>query len=371
EEELKHFETLVLNLQKKKFESVIKEGKQLINEFPDTAFLYLCIAIAYLESERIDEGLAFLQKAEKRFPDNFEILFQLGKAYEYDSEITKAIKYYFKSFEATPLENKKARANCYNEIGALLAESGKEEEAEKIWKEGLVIDPANKMIKNNLKLTDINEDDENDENFADEVFSDFSYYQECLFFDAKGRTGFKSKKEEENFRGHIDEAFIKEIVPRFQELENMTEDERVDFYEDVEIDLSKPIDENELPEFGDEIKSHMRNVFPYLPDDGLLIISLVIPALEYSGISEEKLNNFIAQTEYPDGKETHILKWAYELGTNVIEFTKIENEEQKELSFIKIMGLLSQELSESDSLIVLDYIFDRLGSDEEDEDDFL
>ncbi|MEZ4691249.1 MAG: hypothetical protein R3A12_14250 [Ignavibacteria bacterium] len=59
EEELKHFETLVLNLQKKKFESVIKEGKQLINEFPDTAFLYLCIAIAYLESERIDEGIAF------------------------------------------------------------------------------------------------------------------------------------------------------------------------------------------------------------------------------------------------------------------------------------------------------------------------
>ncbi|MEZ4691251.1 MAG: hypothetical protein R3A12_14260 [Ignavibacteria bacterium] len=47
----------------------------------------------------------------------------------------------------------------------------------------------------------------------------------------------------------------------------------------------------------------MRNVFPYLPDDGLLIISLVIPALEYSGISEEKLNNFIAQTEYPDGKK--------------------------------------------------------------------
>ncbi|MEZ4691250.1 MAG: hypothetical protein R3A12_14255 [Ignavibacteria bacterium] len=45
-------------------------------------------------------------------------------------------------------------------------------------------------------------------------FSDFHIIR-VFVFDAKGRT-FKSKKEEENFRGHIDEAFIKEIVPRFQ-----------------------------------------------------------------------------------------------------------------------------------------------------------
>ncbi|MEZ4823837.1 MAG: hypothetical protein R2942_16105 [Ignavibacteria bacterium] len=44
--------------------------------------------------------LLFYKKLKNWFPDNFEILFQLGKAYEYDSEITKAIKYYFKSFEA-------------------------------------------------------------------------------------------------------------------------------------------------------------------------------------------------------------------------------------------------------------------------------
>jgi hypothetical protein len=96
-----------------------------------------------------------------------------------------------------------------------------------------------------------------------------------------------------------------------------------------------------------------------------MLLMLVLPALEYSGISEEKLNNFITQFETPDGRETQILKWAYELGDKVMEFLKMDDSEEKEIAYIEIMKLLSQELNEGDSIIVLDYIFERI-SDEED-----
>lgn len=368
EEVLKHLGTLVNYLKSGNFDSVIKEGKKFIAEFPDTIFLYICIAVAYIESERFEDAITFLKEAEKKFPDNFEILFQLAKAYEKDHDLVKAIQYYYKSFDATPAENKKARSDCYNDIGAILFSLGKEEEAAKVWKEGLVIDPANTLLKDNLNQS-ISDEAFEAENFADVVYSDFAYYQECQYLDAKGRINFESEKESENFRVHIDEAFLKEVVPRFEEIETMSEDEMIEFYQDIEIDFTKPVNDSELPEFGDKIKSHLQNVFPYLPDDGLLVITLVLPALEYSGISEKKLNNFIAQTETPDARETQILKWAYELGTNVIEFTKIENPEQKEISYLKIIGILNQELVENDSLIVLDYIFDRISGEDEDEDE--
>ena len=94
------------------------------------------------------------------------------------------------------------------------------------------------------------------------------------------------------------------------------------------------------------------------------MMMLVLPALEYSGISENKINNFIEQSETPDAKETSILKWAYELGTKVYGFCDMDESEEKELAFIEIMKLLSEELDENDSFIVMESIMERL----EDED---
>ena len=82
EKELKRFEILVSYLNDRNFDSVITEGKKFILEFPDTVFLYVCVSVAYIESERIEEAIAFLKDAEKKFPDNYDILFQLAKAYE-------------------------------------------------------------------------------------------------------------------------------------------------------------------------------------------------------------------------------------------------------------------------------------------------
>jgi hypothetical protein len=145
----------------------------------------------------------------------------------------------------------------------------------------------------------------------------------------------------------------------------MNEDQRSELYQGIEIDFNATIDENELPKFPDEIADHFQNTFPFLPENGVMLLMLVLPALEYSGISEEKLNNFITQFETPDGRETQILKWAYELGDKVMEFLKMDDSEEKEIAYIEIMKLLSQELNEGDSIIVLDYMFERI-SDEED-----
>ena len=386
EKELKRFEILVSYLNDRNFDSVITEGKKFILEFPDTVFLYVCVSVAYIESERIEEAIAFLKDAEKKFPDNYDILFQLAKAYEKNLELKKAIKYYYKSFDATPEENKKMRADCYNDIGAVLFQSGKEEEAIKVWEEGLVIDPANTLLKNNLLISEIDEDDdfedfdeigedddydENDENddydndFADELFFEFSNYQKIQYFNKNEKAKFDSKKEEKKFSAYVDVSFLKNIVPKFLELEKMNEDQRLEFYQGIEIDFNAPIDENEFPKFPDEIADHFQNTFPFLPENGVMMLMLVLPALEYSGISEEKLNNFITQFETPDGRETQILKWAYELGDKVMEFIKMDDSEEKEIAYIEIMKLLSQELNEGDSTIVLDYIFERM-SDEDD-----
>lgn len=246
----------------------------------------------------------------------------MGKFYEEDSDFFKAIKYFYKSFDATPVENRRAKAECYNDIGAILSSLGKEDDAAKLWKEALVYDPANTNAIYNLKQVENDGSNENKMEFLNEEFSEFSFYQ----------------------------------IPRMTEIEKMTEDEKIEFYEDTEVNFEEPVQQFELPELGSEVSEHLLNVFPFLPEDGIIMIMLVLPALEYSGITEDKLNNFISQTETPDGRETLILKWAYEIGTKAYEFSKITGKKKRETAFKEIIGLLNQEFNENDSLTVLDSI---------------
>ena len=68
-----------------------------------------------------------------------QILFQLAKLYEDKLDYKNAIKYLYKSFDVTPPEKRRGRADCYNDIGAILFRQGKEEEALKLWKQALVL----------------------------------------------------------------------------------------------------------------------------------------------------------------------------------------------------------------------------------------
>lgn len=94
--EQKYIDTMVKLLDQGKFESAIEQGKNYIKEFPEQVFFYIGISLGYSESGDTDKGISFLEQAEKKFPDSYELLFQLGKMYEDKFNFTKAIKYLFK-----------------------------------------------------------------------------------------------------------------------------------------------------------------------------------------------------------------------------------------------------------------------------------
>ena len=359
----KQLNKLIKLLFQKKYGSAIKEGMRSIQEFPHEPFFYIGVAIANSELGNIEIAFDILKKAEKKFPDNYELLFQLGKMYEEQYEFTKAIQYFFKSFDATPEESRGARADCYNDIGAILSRLGKGDEAEKLWKEALKIDPANVNVKYNLKQKDTPNIEEEEE--EEEMYSDFLFYQMNKYFRQKGKLKFSSEKEQENFDEHISDAYLSLVLPRILEIQQWTDDERASFLENIEIDFSKPAEEITIPKLGKEISEHLLNVYPFLPEDGVIMIMIALPALEYAGISEETLENFLKQTETPNGEQTRLLKWAYNVGKNLFLSANMKKSKKKKQLFDEIINNLNQELDENDSLTVMDSIISRIENPED------
>ena len=181
--------------------------------------------------------------------------------YEDKLDYKNAIKYLYKSFDVTPPEKRRGRADCYNDIGAILFRQGKEEEALKLWKQALVIDPANSNVKVNLKISEGDENIEDATELINNEFSDFVFYQMDKYFEDKNKEKFSSKKEEKFFRDKVEEVFFKVIVPQMVEIEKMTEDEKIDLYTGTFVNFDEPVGKIEIPKLGNEISEQDVELF--------------------------------------------------------------------------------------------------------------
>ena len=114
--ELIHLYQISRLLEKKKYDAVIIEGRKALADYPNDEHFYMVVAIACTEEGDFKAALDILEKAESRFPDDYQILFQLGKVYYGLWNLDASEHYYQESYDATPEDYTEARSDCLNEL---------------------------------------------------------------------------------------------------------------------------------------------------------------------------------------------------------------------------------------------------------------
>ncbi|MBK9334966.1 MAG: tetratricopeptide repeat protein [Ignavibacteria bacterium] len=340
---------------KENFKKVIKEGVIYLKEFPEEPNIYTMLAIAYSETGRIEKAFELLKEAEKKFPEDYEVLFQMGKLYEDILDFDRAIEYFYKSFNITPAEYRGAKADCLNDIAALKYRQGKEDEAIAIWKNALLIDPAHSKAKNNLNHFNDTESGDIDIEFFLNEFHKFEDIHKEKYFEMKGKRKFDTMKEEKHFLKMIAAVWIADIMPLSEEMKNMDSDKLISMYREMDIDYSGPIPVPD-PIIDEDNEKILKERFPFLPESGFMTVLAAGPALDYAGLSQEKLTGF-AQGKIPmEAKDIEKLKWAYSVGEVLLELGNAESKKKQTELFDKFIKRLNNLLSPEDTRLVLDKI---------------
>lgn len=343
-------------LMKGEFKKVISNANKYIMEYPEQVFFYTILSIAYSQLGETQKALDILKNAEKNFSDNYELLFQMGKIYEDLADYESAVKYYYRSLEATPESYKEARADCLNDIGALKYNLGSEEEAIELWNKALKIDPAHEKAKYNLRQMQNETDEENSIYSLQEEYNEFEFIQKYKYLDEKDKRKFTSKKEQEVFTKHVEAVWFKKIFLKIDKLEQMSEEERTEWYEDIEIDFTKPVPMIAIPQIEKKLSKELNKIFSFLPENGMVVSMAASPALDYVGLTEKKIKSFVTKQDVPDEREKHLLKWAYDIGSIIIELAQTINKKKKNELFDKLVETVRTKLDENDTEIVLDKI---------------
>ncbi|MBK9334967.1 MAG: tetratricopeptide repeat protein [Ignavibacteria bacterium] len=346
---------------KDNFKKVIKECVIYLKEYPDEPDFYSILALSYSKTGQIEKAFKLLKKAEKKFPDDYEVLFQMGKLYEDVLEYDKAIEYLNKSFNVTPAEYRDAKADCLNDIGVMKHEQGKQDEAIGLWKNALSIDPAHFKARNNLDhFSDIEAGVDNIEFFMDE-FHEFEDVQTEKYFQIKGKKKFDTKEEKKHFFKMLEAVWMADIIPLAEEMKKMDPDKLSSMYRDMEIDYSGPLPVK-TPLLDKKKEMILNKKFPFLPENGFMAVLAAGPALDYAGLNHEKLIGFVKGDIPLDAEDIEKLKWAYSIGEVLLELSKTESKKKQFELIDKFAERLQNLLSVEDSRIVLNKIL-TLASD--------
>ena len=341
-------------LKKGDFKKVITDAGKFIKEHPDQPFFHTIISVAYLYTGDVKSALDILRAAEKKFPDDYQILFHLAKVYEEIPDFGKAVSYFTRSFDATPEEYRDARSDCLNDIGVIQYRLGFKEEAANSWKKALATDPANYKAKDNLNM--IRGKEVNDStDFLMNEFMEFKSIQMEKYFEKTGKEKFSTKKEEKHFNKMTEAFWINEVMANPDRLENSDEEELSRWYEGIEIDFSEPVPGTEVFVRGGEKEKLINDKFPFLPENGIKTSLLAGPAMDYTGLNIEKIQSFI-KGEKPTQKEIEKLKWSYSLGEILLKLGNTESVKKQDELLNKFIETLQFQLSEADTRIVLDKI---------------
>jgi len=136
---------------KRKFKKVISEFEKLTKDDKENyPLIQVALAIAHSEIGEKEISLDILLSAEKKFEDHFEIEFQIAKIYEDMKNFEQSMNYLEKSYLSTPEENKSARSDCLNDLGAIYYNQGNKSRGLEFWKKAVEINPANKVAKGNI-----------------------------------------------------------------------------------------------------------------------------------------------------------------------------------------------------------------------------
>jgi len=97
----------VQNSDSAKLEETLEEGMKI---FPDSSYFLLNLISLYLNTNRDDQAIQYLNTAIEHDPNNADLYTAMGSVYEQKKEIDKAESYFLKALDKAP-ENQQALSN--------------------------------------------------------------------------------------------------------------------------------------------------------------------------------------------------------------------------------------------------------------------
>lgn len=332
-----------------KYTKIIKKSEEYLRKYPDEIAFYIIISLSYSAKKKFSDALKILKRAEEKFISHFDMFYQIATVYSELDNTEEAEKYYRKSIDATPPEFELSKADCWNDIGAMKSDQGLVEEAKEYFNRALEVDPDHENALDNLYGFD-NGNFEDDEIFGNPVsdtydkdFELFQYIQQRIYLKGNNRNKFKSKAEEDRINMHILNSWTNNIAGEISLAKTLTEDQKSEWYNSIEIDFSGEPEKIEMPVIKDPMNKEFIEIFSFLPPNGLSLLMLALPFLRAVGISEF---DFVSIRDEKDitaeNKEKFI--WAYEIGDKIFRLSDSKSEKEFGKKFSEIIRVASGKL---------------------------
>ncbi|HEX6294556.1 MAG TPA: tetratricopeptide repeat protein [Nitrososphaeraceae archaeon] len=131
------------------------EAKRVLSEIlkvcnNDSEIMVLMVEILIIEN-KLTQAKKWLDNILGLYPKNPDALYNLGVFYTNKKQWNKAIKTYEKSIDLYDTDSKIEIADAYQNLGCVLWESRRREEALDAWKTSLQYNPKQQQAKKNLK----------------------------------------------------------------------------------------------------------------------------------------------------------------------------------------------------------------------------
>ncbi len=333
------------------YKKVIEEGKKAISKYPNNSLFYISVSIGYSQIGNTKEAFRVLKQAEKKFPSDYEVLFQLAKVYEDKSEFNNAEICYKKSYKYTPKDKTQSRSDCLNDLGVLYWNQHRKFEALEQWKLAVAENPKDKKAKRNLKdFTNEYGEPAAVSPLMDDVFH-FQKIQTEKYFKSHKKNNFSTKEEADKIIGIISTVWNQQIAPDKDKIDRLPAKDKSQWFENVKIDFSKTkpmkmqdmnqgdlnfaddefpeniiLDEREIVNTLNEIN----DAVDYLPPYSILLLPFLSPLLVKAGLKQKRVEEILEKNN-PREEELEILQWAVEIGDIMIEIVETKKLKEKEI----------------------------------------
>lgn len=369
DEEINLIKAIQKQLAKRKYSEVIKASLNAKNKFPKNYFFYEMASIAYLELDQPKNAIKLLMESEKYIPNNGDIKFHLAKAYEQMKDYSKAEECYRSALDSADYNDPEFRSDTLNDLGALLINMGRNDEALECWKSALMENPKNVNAQNNIRIfTNRSKKPAEPYNLFDDLHN-FQSIQTAKYLKDKNSIAFVNKEELEFCINKIMNAWNTFIAPNKQKLDSLSAEQKSEWFRSVEIlfdnDQVAPKNEkkksikktnpikaqNKTNDLQDASWDVINKKFSFLPEEGLLMVMYGSAALLAAGMPGDRFLEILDTGDY-DEEEEELMYWAFEIAVIVMQSLIAKNQKEK-FTFLKEAKDIAEEFIEIEEV---DYV---------------
>lgn len=359
-----------------KYQKVIKETASARRMYPDNSSFFIVGSIALSETGKTEEAKTLLLKAEKKFPNECEVYYQLALVYEDCEEYEKAEEAYKKTYEVIPEKYSDLRSDCLNDLGTLYWSLNRKEEALEQWKLALMENPDNINAQNNYRdFTNECGEPVSVSSLMDDVHH-FQNVQIDKYLKNQNIASFRSMEEAQNILDLIVNTWNNEVIPDKRKLDKLSAVEKTKWFNSIDTDFNyeEPVEnydetENEFMEIiPDELIEELDETFPYLPSGSALLLPVASVILKVIGYKEDRISEIIDGAGVSEAEE-YFINWAIDIVVTIGAACDEKDSKKKTKALNDAFDIAMEELDEQDAIYVIEIIkeifYENLGNNEE------